>query len=302
MLEKKDYKNFVYYEYQGKDGALREKLESEFVLQEEDIEDIFSSTQLSKVEERKDYLYFALQLPTYHDEYEYIQIKQIHCLVSPKYLFVIDESSYAGLQEFSHVRDDLVDQWYSSFDLFYEILDMAVIRMFRILYRISRDIKGIENMLFEWDTEEDQIRDIQTIKKNIVNFKSLLVPIQELVEEMVEHHGKYIDKAGEEDLDDSLDKLKKLTNKLDNFKDTMKLLTETNELLIARSTNQTIKVLTTVNVLLLVPTVLAGFFGMNVFFGWIPESQSMLPLVWIIAAIILITVFVYIFFKRKRWI
>ena len=137
---------------------------------------------------------------------------------------------------------------------------MAVIRMFRILYRLGRDIKGIEDILFEGDTEEDQIRDIQMVKKNIVNFKSLLEPLEELVEEMIEHHGKYIDRSGEEDLDDSLDKIKKLTNKLENFRDTMALLTETNELLIARSTNQTIKVLTIVNLFLLVPTVLAGFF------------------------------------------
>ena len=137
---------------------------------------------------------------------------------------------------------------------------MAVIRMFRILYRLGRDIKGIEDILFEGDTEEDQIRDIQMVKKNIVNFKSLLEPLEELVEEMIEHHGKYIDRSGEEDLDDSLDKIKKLTNKLENFRDTMALLTETNELLIARSTNQTIKVLTIVNLVLLVPTVLAGFF------------------------------------------
>ena len=136
---------------------------------------------------------------------------------------------------------------------------MAVIRMFRILYRLGRDIKGIEDILFEGDTEEDQIRDIQMVKKNIVNFKSLLEPLEELVEEMIEHHGKYIDRSGEEDLDDSLDKIKKLTNKLENFRDTMALLTETNELLIARSTNQTIKVLTIVNLFLLVPTVLAVF-------------------------------------------
>ena len=135
-----------------------------------------------------------------------------------------------------------------------------MIRMFRILYRLGRDIKGIEDILFEGDTEEDQIRDIQMVKKNIVNFKSLLEPLEELVEEMIEHHGKYIDRSGEEDLDDSLDKIKKLTNKLENFRDTMALLTETNELLIARSTNQTIKVLTIVNLFLLVPTVLAGFF------------------------------------------
>jgi len=123
------------------------------------------------------------------------------------------------------------------------------------------------------------------VKKNIINFKSLLEPLEELVQEMVESHGKYVDRAGEEDLDDSLDKLKKLSNKLDNFQGTMSLLTETNELLIARSTNKTIKVLTVVNLFLFVPSVLAGFFGMNVYFGWHPDTENLAPLISILLVI-----------------
>jgi len=108
MIQKK-YATFEYYEYQGKDQELRDILESQFSVQEEDIEDIFSSTQLSKFEERKGYLYFALQFPSYHTEYQYIQIKQIHCIVNPKYLFVIDESESEGLDDASSMRDDLVE-------------------------------------------------------------------------------------------------------------------------------------------------------------------------------------------------
>lgn len=302
MIEKK-YKGFTYYEYQGKDQQLRDMLQADFPIRDEDLEDIFSSTQLSKVEERKDYLYFALQLPSFNQEYQYIQIKQIHCVVSPQYLFVIDESGYEGLDEVSNQRDDLIERdGYNSFDLFYEILDMSVIRMFRILYRIQRDIKATEELLFLWDTEEDQIRDIQTIKKNIVNFKSLIEPLHDLVEEMLESHGKYVDVSGEEDLDDSLDKLKKLDNKLGNFHDTMALLTETNELLIARSTNKTIKVLTIVNLFLFVPSVLAGFFGMNVYFGWHAETEDFTPLLIILLVIFSLTGLFFLVFKKKRWI
>ena len=104
------YKDFTYYEYQGKDHDLKDLLETEFKVQDEYVEDVFSSTQLSKVEERKDYLYFALQFPAYHQEFEYIQIKQIHCFVSPKYLLVVDENSYQGMEDFDNARDDLVEK------------------------------------------------------------------------------------------------------------------------------------------------------------------------------------------------
>lgn len=60
-----------------------------------------------------------------------------------------------------------------------------------------------------------------------------------------------IDEVSREAIDDSLDKIKKLINRLENFRETMKLLTETNEMLIARNTNDNIRRLTFINILLL---------------------------------------------------
>lgn len=119
---------------------------------------------------------------------------------------------------------------------------------------------------------------------------------------MLQNHGKYIDLSGEEDLDDSLDKLKKLSNTLGNFHDTMSLLTETNELLIARSTNKTIKVLTVVNLFLLVPSVIVGFFGMNVYFGWSTDQESFSPVILILFSVVVLMIVGYLFFKKRRWI
>ena len=302
MIEVK-YPQFQLYQYSGKDHTLKQLLEDKFQIQEEDVEDVFSSTQLSKVERRTWYVYFALQFPTFSSENLYIQIKQIHCFVSPAYLFVIDESGYQIPEEFQSIVDHLLeDGATTSFDAFYELLDDSVVKMFRILYRIQTSIKDIEGILFEWDTEEDQIRDIQTVKKNIINFKSILEPLEDLVIEMIEQKSKYVDTEGREDLDDSLDKLKKLINKLENFRDTMTLLTETNELLIARSTNKTIKILTVVNLFLLVPTIVVGFFGMNVYFGWSDQSSSFRPLIVIVLTAAALMSLGFIYFKKKKWI
>ena len=89
-----------------------------------------------------------------------------------------------------------------------------------------------------------------------------------MFEEVSLKHTDLIDDTGKESIDDSLDKIKKLINRLDNFREITKLLTETNEMIMARSTNQTVRRLTMFNVLLLVPSLTAAFFGMNVHFGW----------------------------------
>lgn len=90
---KKHYPEFEYFEYHGLSDTLKEKLRKTFAIHEDDIEDIFSPTQLSKFEIRKKYSYFALQFAG-GDSADRIHIQQIHCFISPKYLIVIDEDGF----------------------------------------------------------------------------------------------------------------------------------------------------------------------------------------------------------------
>lgn len=249
----KDYQTFQYYEYRGLDESLKEKLVNEFKTHEEDIEDIFSPTQLSKFETRKSYLYFALQFPSINPVNNRIQIQQIHALVSKKYLFVIDEDGFTAMKDFDRIRNKLVThEQYNSFDLFYELLDISVISMFHLLDAIHGRVRSVEDALFSEEVHEsDHISEIQDIKKAIINFKSIISPLYELLEEILRKNITLIDEVSQEAIDDSLDKIKKLNNRLDNFAQTMKLLTETNEMLIARNTNDNIRRLTLINILLL---------------------------------------------------
>lgn len=124
--------------------------------------------------------------------------------------------------------------------------------MFSILQTIQSRVKSLENAIFSEDhLESDQISRIQNVKKSIINFKSLLAPLEDMLEEISFRYNKLLDEIGKEALDDSLDKIKKLVNRLDNFRETMKLLTETNEMLLARSTNQNVRRLTLFNMLIL---------------------------------------------------
>lgn len=144
----KHYPTFDYYEYRGLNDALRKKLEKEFHIHEDDLEDIFSPTQLSKFEIRENYAYFALQFAD-RDGSNHINTQQIHCFVSPKYLMVIDEDTFLGIKEFDRTRNRLVErEKYTSFDLFYELLDVSVIRMFGLLYAIQGRVQNIESMVF----------------------------------------------------------------------------------------------------------------------------------------------------------
>lgn len=215
----KDYGAFRYFGYRGLDEALREKLIQEFHIHEDDIEDVFSSTQLSKFETRKTYLYFALQFPSIRHDNHRIQVQQIHAFVSKKYLFVIDEDGFAAIKDFYRVRNKLVThEQYNSFDLFYELLDISVMSMFQLLNTLHGRVREVEETLFsETPHESDHISEIQDIKKAIINFKFIISPLYELLDDILRKNITLIDEVSREAIDDSLDKIKKLSNRLENF-------------------------------------------------------------------------------------
>lgn len=89
----KHYSSFDYYEAHGLSTELRSFLEEDLSIHEEDLDDVFSPMQLSKFEFREAYMYFALQFAD-KDTQENIITQQVHCFVSQKYLFVIDEDGF----------------------------------------------------------------------------------------------------------------------------------------------------------------------------------------------------------------
>jgi magnesium transporter len=179
------------------------------------------------------------------------------------------------------------------------MFDFILTKIFRVLGKFRNEIYEIEELLFD-DKEDDLLQEILTIRKNLTNFSSIIYPLEQFIIDLQTKYTKFIDNKGVEKLDDSLDKVKKMLNNLVNSKDQIILLHEINETLLARSTNKTIKAMTALNIIIFVPSLITGFFGMNAFFGWFPEATNYTPLAIIIGLITMSTLGTYAYFRAKR--
>ena len=263
-----------------------------------DIEDIFTDTNLSKAEVKEKYTYIALQLPEYNRDTSFFQKKQIQIVYGSDYIIIIDENNYKNLQIFETQRKDgnLFFGTYSELAL--ELVDFLITRLIRVVNKMRDEVTDIEKAIFNFESSRDLILDIQILKKNIINFASLIIPLTETLDELKKT-------ATPEEflkLEDSADKISKMLNNLHNFKEQTSLLTETNEVLIARSTNEIVKVMTFVNILFLIPTIIVGFFGMNIGFGW--DTDKFVPPVFfgIVSIIVGSMLIAYFVFKKKKWL
>ena len=99
--------------------------------------------------------------------------------------------------------------------------------------------------------------------------------------------------------DDVVDAAERIWDILDNYKEVVEALEDTNESVISHRQNDVLRVLTVFSVLLLPLTLITGFFGMNVKFPGFDTTWAF----WVITGFMLTTlVSALAFFRIKRWL
>ena len=142
------------------------------------IDDIISPIKISRYEKKSQYTYFALLVPEYGLD-ENITWKQTHTFIGSKYILFIDEDMWIGFDGLRRNKK-LASKKTTGLGFFYAFIESTVENMFTILARLQLRIEAIEQSIFRNLPNNDQISEIQNLKKNIINFKSTLLPICEV--------------------------------------------------------------------------------------------------------------------------
>jgi magnesium transporter len=265
-----------------------------------DREDVFSDTQLSKIEFRRDYIYIALQFPDFDKTKKTFVEKEVHCFVSNNYLLLINKEGYNAIKCFRNIGSLDIDK-NTTFDLFYEILWKGLNDSYRSMVKLKIQVQRLNQKIFEEQSRDrDLILDIQSSKRNLVNFEGVIEPLSEVLQIIEMKHHQLIDIEDKEEIDNCLDLVKKMLNNINNLKQQMQIVAETNEVIITRNTNDIVKRLTGISILVLVPSTITGFFSMNMYYGF--STTAKWPALTVVFCVLFFTAVVFVILKRKRLI
>jgi magnesium transporter len=99
--------------------------------------------------------------------------------------------------------------------------------------------------------------------------------------------------------DDIVDAAERIWDLLDNYKEVVEALEQTNESVISHRVNDILRILTVVSIILLPLTLISGIFGMNVKF---PGEGGHVSFWTVIGVMALIAISMVGFFRYKRWL
>jgi magnesium transporter len=86
---------------------------------------------------------------------------------------------------------------------------------------------------------------------------------------------------------------------LENYKEVIEALEETNESVISHRLNDILRVLTSISVVILPLTLIASVWGMN---SKVPGQDSLAAFFFVIGGMLVILVGMVIWFKRRGWL
>lgn len=274
-----------------------------FDFHELDYEDVLSRRQRPKIDEYPEYLFVVLHFPRYDKAVGRLNTAELDLFVGPDFLVTIPNAQLRALSRVFHrcesddtFRDELFAK--GSGYLLYHVLSELFDYCFPILDKIGHKLDDIEDGIFEGRARE-MVRSISNVKQEIIAYRKIVKPeLMTLRVLEVKASTRFGGDSVEVYFDDVIDAGERIWDILENYKEIVTALEDTNETVIQHRQNDVLLVLTIMSVTFLPLTLIASVYGMNLklpFAGW---DHSF----WIVLGIMLgIGGALIAFFKSKRW-
>src|ERR671936_17235 len=282
-------------------------LEEQFGFHALDLEDVLSRNQRPKIDEYPDYLFIVLHFPVFDRAVGRLNAGELDIFVGSDYLVTIPNQPLQPVQylfERCRAKEELREQHFTkgSGYLLYRIVDDSFDYCFPMLRKIGNKLDAVEDEIFEGRSEE-VVRDISNVKQEIINFRKVIRPQRTVLRDLETVKQRILAAREGDDLeiysDDIVDAHERIWDMLENYKEVVEALEDTNEQVISHRVNDILRVLTVISVILLPLTLLASIFGMNV---RVP-GQGTIGAFWIVLGVMAaMLVGLLALFRRRGWL
>jgi magnesium transporter len=276
-----------------------------------DVEDVLSRRQRPKVdvyagddEGRGGYLFTVLHFPVYDATVGRLNAGELDAFIGPDYIVTLPAVElrpvsllFRRAEESEEFREQLLSR--GSGRLLYEVLDDLYDYCFPILDKIGFKLEQIDESIGQDDRARELVTDIHKVKQEIISYRKIIKPQRPTLRQLDRQVELFLGEELEFYFDDIVDASERIWDLLDNYKEVVEALEDTNESLISHQQNDILYVLTIFSVVLLPLTVLTGFFGMNVHFPGFETWDAFWASLGLMAVAI---VGMLAFFRWKRWL
>lgn len=270
-----------------------------------DLEDCLVRVQRPQISEYHNYIFFILTFPVFNKATREIESSEVDFFISDKYLISLNDGLNPTVNDFfKEVKNnDYNKENYMAahpVNLLYEILHRLQNNTLPMLDHVSEDIESVEKRIFLGE-EKKVVREILSVRRNIVNLRKIMQAHKNIIKKLMDSHTKFFmpDQTNIY-FANILDRTKDIWDILETQKENINAFQDTNESLISNKSNDIMRILTIISVIIIPATLLSSIFGMNV--KYMPLINQPYDF-WLILGIMFFIMICFLaFFRKKDWL
>ncbi|HEY6762092.1 MAG TPA: magnesium/cobalt transporter CorA [Baekduia sp.] len=276
----------------------------EFDLHELAVEDAVNAHQRAKLERYGDTVYCVLRPARYIDESETVEFGEVHVFAGPRFVISVRHSetpSLADVRRDLESRPDLLRR--GPVAVLHAIMDRIVDDYAPVIAGVENDIDEIEDEVFDGSAEAS--RRIYELTREVINFQRATKPLPAMIDELMSSPA--VDDEEHRYLRDVQDHALRVVEQADSLRQLLQNILNVNLTLetkalseVSNAQNEEVKKISAWAAILFAPTLVGTVYGMN--FDDMPELHWELGYPLAIALMIMVSLTLYMVFKRRRWI
>jgi magnesium transporter len=228
------------------------------------------------------------------------KLGEIHLIAGSNYVVSVRWAPSPAIEEvttrFEHKTEAITP---TVGGLLYAILDAVVDGYFPLLDRLSDRIDALENRIVSGSQGTVALREVLTIKRELLELRRVLAPQRDMANTLLRRDLAIVDDVSMPYFQDLYDHLIRVLDSLDLYRDLVAATLEANLSVTSNNLNAVMKRLTAFTVILMVPTLIAGVYGMN--FHNMPELTWPFGYFAALAVMAVLMVAAALFFKARDW-
>lgn len=271
------------------------------------LDEIIPPGHRAKVERHHDYLFLVLYYPIFNQKERKTESRELDIIVTKNHIITSHYKTIIPLKElFDHInlyeKDKEKYMGEGPGPLLYYLISNMLNKALGKLDFIEKNIDSIEEAIFSGQ-EKAMVLEISEVKRDIINFRRILAPQHAVLESLREESKSFFGEFMHAYLEDILGSYYILWNAVEDQKETIQALAETNESLLSNKTNEIVKVLTIFSVIVFPLTLLSSIWGMNT--NYVPFVGDGVPAPWdfwaVVGIMLLLSIGMLSYFKIKKW-
>jgi magnesium transporter len=276
------------------------RVQVEFGLHDLAVEDAHNAHQRPKVEMYDNTLFMVMRTAQMNAKH-HIEFGETHFFVGPNFIVTVrhgNSVAYSNVRARCENMPHLLSKG-QGFAL-YALMDFIVDQYFPVVLEMEKELEEIEDKIFKEKPSRQTTEQIYMLKRELLEVRRAVSPLVDICNRLMRFDIKCISQDTHPYFRDVYDHVVRINEMVDNTRELLNTALEANFSLLSISQNDVSKRFAGWAAIIALPTMVAGFYGMN--FKFIPQYESPDGFYWVIGGTAFACCLMFYFFKRSGWL